>query len=59
MPVGDAEALADAVNRLLAAPDADRRILGATLRGRAMQRFNHTTCMLEMERLYLSLVRES
>lgn len=56
VPVGDAVALARVVNRLLAAPAANRRDLGTALRGRAVQRFNHTTCMLEMERLYLSLL---
>jgi glycosyltransferase involved in cell wall biosynthesis len=59
VPVGDAEALAAVVNRLLALPDADRHALGALLRGRAIHRFDHATCMLEMERLYLSLVPAS
>ena len=59
VPVGDADALARVVNRLLATPEGSRRALGAMLRARAIERFNHTACMLEMERLYLSLVRGS
>jgi len=59
VPVGDAESLAHVVNRLVALPDADRHALGATLRDRAIQRFDHTACMLEMEQLYLSLVSAS
>jgi len=59
VPVGDAQALADVLNRLLAVPDADRHALGGMLRRRAIERFDRATCMLEMERLYLSLVPAS
>jgi glycosyltransferase involved in cell wall biosynthesis len=57
-PVGDARALADAIDHLLSLPPQERRALGRKLRRRASESFSWERSGRQLESIYRSLVGE-